>query len=104
MYPGGVGILITLTDSAWAVQLNVMPNCVRILTVADLHQSEKLYGLLGEAVLTHQPDLVVLVGDFLDATGDDAGKLPIPECARFLSNLPCKEVLFIRGNHENELG
>ena len=49
----------------------------------------------------HRPDIVVLLGDFLDASGDETGKLTPQECAQSLNRLPCLEVLFIRGNHED---
>ena len=76
-------------------------NRVTILTAADLHRSVKLYGLLAKAVSKHRPDVVALVGDFLDATGETAGKLTTEECAVALAKLPCPEVVFVRGNHED---
>ncbi len=42
-----------------------MPVQVKVLTVADLHQNRRLYDLFAEAVGTHRPDVVALVGDFL---------------------------------------
>ena len=47
-------------------------------------------------------DIVALVGDFLDAGDNTPGKLTTEECAQALSQLACREVVFIRGNHENE--
>lgn len=42
-----------------------MANNAKVLTVSDLHRSEKLYALLAKAVGEHKPDVVALVGDFL---------------------------------------
>lgn len=78
-----------------------MPNKVKVLTVSDLHRSQKLYALLVSAVKKHKPDVVALVGDFLDATGEVNGKLPADECAQVLSRLPCPKTVLLRGNHED---
>ncbi|MHB9009660.1 MAG: metallophosphoesterase family protein [Limisphaerales bacterium] len=74
---------------------------VTVLTAADLHRSANLYGLLAQAVARHRPAIVTLVGDFLDATGETEGKLTTEECAVALAELPCQEIVFIRGNHED---
>lgn len=73
----------------------------KVLTVADLHRSSELYRLLGDAVETHKPDVVAVLGDFLDSTGETDGKLTEQECAVSLSRLPCSDIVFIRGNHED---
>jgi len=78
-----------------------MATQVKVLTVSDLHRSQKLYALLAKAVSEHKPDVVALVGDFLDATGATRGKLPVGDCASLLSRLPCPETVFVRGNHED---
>jgi hypothetical protein len=78
-----------------------MPTQVKVLTAADLHRCQKLYGLLAKAVECHKPDVAALVGDFLDATGETEGKLTVEDCARALGRLPCPETIFIRGNHED---
>lgn len=77
------------------------PNRLSVLTVSDLHQSRILYDQLESAVRMHHPDLVAIVGDFLDS--DDAGgrELTRTECGRRLNALEC-EVVFVRGNHESE--
>jgi Icc-related predicted phosphoesterase len=75
---------------------------VTVLTAADLHQSKKLYAELASAVKLHQPDIVALVGDFLHAGDDMKGRLSAVECAVLLSTLPCHEVIFTRGNHEDD--
>jgi Icc-related predicted phosphoesterase len=77
-----------------------MANKVKVLTVADLHRNEKLYTLLVSAIEKHKPDVVALVGDFLDATGETNGKLSVDDCAHVLSRLSCPETVFVRGNHE----
>jgi Icc-related predicted phosphoesterase len=80
-----------------------MKKTVRALTVADLHQSSKLYRLLGSAVSQHQPDVVAIVGDCLDfGDGQHHDRFSIQECAAWLSSLPVKHMVFVRGNHEDE--
>jgi len=73
---------------------------MKILTVTDLHQSKALYDQLVAAVRIHQPDVVALVGDFIDMANDRHLPLTKAECAVRLSNLPCREVLLLSGNHE----
>ncbi len=74
---------------------------IKVLTVTDLHRVRSLYELLGKAVASHQPDIVALVGDFLDAGGEHADQFSTTECAAILGRLACKEVVFVRGNHED---
>ena len=74
---------------------------VKVLTVTDLHRSVRLYEELGDAVRSHQPDVVALIGDFLHGFEDNNGRLTAAQCGRFLTKLPCPEVLFVRGNHED---
>jgi metallophosphoesterase superfamily enzyme len=74
---------------------------ITVLTVADLHRGKVLYNLLRTAIARHRPDILALVGDFLDATGEQEGKLTTEECVRFLGRLPCPEIIFVRGNHED---
>jgi len=78
-----------------------MKRTIKVLTVTDLHRVRSLYELLGKAVASHQPDIVVLVGDFLDAGGEHADQFSTAECAAFLGRLACKELVFVRGNHED---
>ena len=78
-----------------------MSQIIKILTVTDLHRVRVLYEQLARAVESHQPDIVALVGDFLDAGGEHADQFSTAECAAFLSRLACKEVVFVRGNHED---
>ena len=74
---------------------------VRILTVTDLHQSRCLYDQLQAEVHRHQPDLVAVIGDFLDLADDQDLPMTKAECARVLAGLSCPEVLLVRGNHES---
>jgi Icc-related predicted phosphoesterase len=80
---------------------DAMPIKVKIITVADIHASQKHYEYLAKAVATHRPDVVALVGDFLDATGKTDGKLTVEDCARALGDMPCAETIFVRGTHED---
>ena len=76
---------------------------MRVLTVSDLHQRRSLFSQLTAAVATHQPDVVALVGDFLDADHNPpAGcdRLTISETAAALAALGA-EVVMVRGNHED---
>src|ERR1051326_832211 len=73
---------------------------IKVLTVADLHQSQRLYALLAEAVITHRPDVVALVGDFLDSSGEREGKLTVQQSFRAISQLHCRHIVLVRGNHE----
>jgi Icc-related predicted phosphoesterase len=73
-----------------------------LLTVTDLHRSARLLRALSEVVAEHKPDMVALVGDFLHAFDDNEGRMTVGDCAGLLSRLPCAEVVFVRGNHEDE--
>ena len=79
-----------------------MNKTIIVLTASDLHRSKNLYEQLHVATTKHRPDVVALLGDFLDATNDDEdGKWSTEDCAKVLSRLPCSEVVFVRGNHED---
>ena len=72
---------------------------MKILTVSDLHQRRHLYEQLAAAVAEHKPDLICVVGDWLE-TGDGAYMTPA-EAAEMLSRAACgREVAFVPGNHE----
>jgi Icc-related predicted phosphoesterase len=79
-----------------------MASTVKLLTVTDLHCSKTLYQELARAIEQHRPEIVALVGDFLDSSEDHTGQFTNEECAEFLAALPCSEIVFIRGNHEEE--
>ncbi len=75
---------------------------VRVMTIADLHQSSAHYRKLPKLVREHKPDLVALVGDFLGAFEDESSKqLSIKETVGLLSQLPTR-LVFVKGNHEEE--
>jgi Icc-related predicted phosphoesterase len=73
---------------------------VRLLTVSDLHQRRDLYALLASAVQEHRPDIVAIIGDFLDVPGTGGDQIPVPACARALADLETPEIVLVRGNHE----
>jgi hypothetical protein len=75
---------------------------LRVLTVADLHQSRALGEGLLRAVRGHQPEWVACVGDVLDFSGRRGSQFSTPESAEFLAALPVKEMLFCQGNYEAE--
>jgi len=79
-----------------------MVKCVNVLAVTDLHRRKRLYEALEKAVAEHRPEVVALVGDFLDAGEDRTGQFTDEECAGFLARLPCQEIVFVRGNHEED--
>lgn len=74
---------------------------VKVLIVSDLHRNRNLYASLHQATEEQSPDIVAVVGDFLDAGDNTESKLSTEECARALGHLPCPEVIFVRGNHED---
>ena len=73
-----------------------------MLTVADLHRSAALLDALREAVVQHKPDVVALVGDFLHGFDDNRYRVSVLGCAKLLSQLPGPEIVFVRGNHEDD--
>jgi len=81
-----------------------MSKFIRVLTVADLHQSRRHYRWLASAVAEHKPDLITLVGDCLglELPATLADHLSVEETAEALSGLPAQHLLFVRGNHEQE--
>ena len=79
---------------------DTMSNLTRILTVADLHQSARLYSQLAQAVDRHRPDVLVLLGDFLDLSGTGTGMLSVAACAHAIARMRVPEVVVVRGNHE----
>jgi len=79
-----------------------MANKTTLLTVTDLHRREVLLRALHEAVEHHHPTLVALVGDFLHGFDDNQGRVSVEDCARLISKLPAEEIIFVRGNHEDE--
>jgi len=66
-----------------------------------MHCREDLYSDLALAVNLHRPDMVAFVGDLLHAFDDNEGRLTTAECAKRIASLDCKEVVFVRGNHED---
>lgn len=80
-----------------------MATTIKVLTGTDLHQSKSLYQGLAEAVRAHRPDVPALVGDFLAMVDGLEERFTVEECALFLSELPCQDIIFVRGNHENHV-
>ncbi len=74
---------------------------VRLLTVADLHQRRPLYDHLAAAVEEHEPDIVALVGDFLNEWQHGGNFLSLDEASRRLTALPAQDIICVRGNHED---
>jgi len=74
-------------------------NRERVLTATDLHQHRWLYDELARAIATHLPDVVALVGDFLEGGEINKEHLSPEECAERLASLPC-EVVLVAGNHD----
>ncbi len=72
------------------------------MVVSDLHQIARLYILLQEAVRHHEPDILVINGDYLDIPAGGSGQLSVQGCARKLDELPVREIVITRGNHEGE--
>ena len=74
---------------------------IRLLTVSDIHRRVDLYQELVEVVRIHRPHVVACVGDFLHGGHNNHGRLSPRQAAEVLAGLPCREVLFVRGNHED---
>lgn len=72
---------------------------VRVLTVTDLRQDRRRYHALTAAVQEHSPDVVAVIGDFLEPR-HHKDQLPIIEAARQLAQLPVEHVVFCRGERE----
>ncbi len=76
---------------------------LRVLTVADLHQSGSHYRWLLDEVQAKRPDVVAFVGDVLNHPSiSQRDRVATAEAAELLSNLPCPQLVFVRGNHEQE--
>ncbi len=76
---------------------------LRVLTIADLHQSWPHYYWLRDAVDAKRPDVVAFVGDVLnDPSISQRDRVATAEAAELLSILPCPQLVFVRGNHEQE--
>jgi len=73
-----------------------------LITVSDLHRRSVLLHEFNAAVVRHKPSIVALVGDFLHAFDDNEGRVSVEECAHLISTLSADEIIFVRGNHENE--
>jgi hypothetical protein len=89
-----------LDDTNTSPHTNSMKT-IRVLTATDLHQLKWVYQALERAVAEQKPDILVLVGDFLDGGIPRSSHYSPRECASLLSALPC-EVVFVRGNHEGD--
>ncbi len=74
---------------------------MRVLTVTDLHQRRVLYDQLSMAVEQHRPDVLALVGDFLNVWQHGGEFLSVAECSKRLNALPVEHVICTRGNHED---
>lgn len=57
---------------------------------------------LAQAVDEYHPNVVAIVGDCLHMGEDMEARLNVEQCAAALSSLHCKDVVFVRGNHEDE--
>lgn len=79
-----------------------MATIIKIIAAADLHRRKRLYKNLASAVGLHKPDIVALVGDFLHDGGEEPQLFSDADCALFLSRLDVPELVFVRGNHEDD--
>jgi predicted MPP superfamily phosphohydrolase len=73
---------------------------LRVFTVADLHQSGSHYRWLLDEVEAKRPDVVAFVGDVVSDSGiSQSDRVRTEDAAELLSNLPCPQLVFVRGNH-----
>lgn len=77
-------------------------NNVNVLVVSDLHQSRTLFDQLAAAVEEHGPDVLAINGDCLDFMGRQGSQLTVDETAEFIAKLQVPQIVFTRGNHEQE--
>lgn len=77
-------------------------NQVKVLVVSDLHQSRVLIEQLATAVEAHRPDVLAINGDCLDFMGRQGSQLSVHETAEIMAKLPVDQIVFTRGNHEQE--
>ncbi len=77
-------------------------SATRILTVADVHQHRALLAELASAVERVRPAAIAFVGDLLDSNGSGPGMAGLEECAEHVANLATPELIFVRGNHEED--
>ena len=77
-------------------------SATRILTVADVHQHRALLMELAGAVERVRPVAVVFVGGLLDSNGSGPGMAGLEECAEHVGNLATPDLIFVRGNHEED--
>jgi metallophosphoesterase superfamily enzyme len=73
-----------------------MPTSLRLIAVTDL-----LYTELSAVIVRLRPDILALVGDFLDCVGSEHPQLTSEECAAAVPRLEVPEIVFVRGNHED---
>ena len=78
-----------------------MPTHLRLLAVTDLHRSQQLYAELSGVVSRLRPNVLALVGDFIDVIGLHQPQLTSRECAKVIARCPVPAVVFVRGNHED---
>jgi Icc-related predicted phosphoesterase len=76
---------------------------MKILTVSDLHLRISLFQQLAKAVALHQPDVLCIVGDWLD-WGDMRSDMldPIQAALKLAEMAKGREIVFVRGNHEED--
>ena len=67
-----------------------------------MHQHRALLAELASAVDRVRPAAVAFVGDLLDSNGSAQEMAGLEECAEQVANLATPELIFVRGNHEEE--
>jgi len=77
-------------------------SATRILTLGDVHQYRVLLLELDRAVARVRPAAVAFVGDLLDSNGSGPGMAGLEECAELMAHLQTPELVFVRGNHEED--
>ena len=74
---------------------------VRVLTISDMHQLRSLYDQIARAVDDHRPDVLCLIGDFLEALRCGPEHMSCSEAATRLAALSVEHIMVVRGNHED---
>jgi len=73
---------------------------MKVLTCSDLHLRRSLYAQLADAVAEHKPDVLALVGDYLDLGERRRDTLTAAEAALELAQF-APDLVVVQGNHDS---
>ena len=83
---------------------NPMRASITLLAVSGLRQSQSKYKQLVEAVEQHEPDVVVVCGDFLEHSRLEVrDRISVESCSSILGGLKCHELILVHGLRDTSL-